>query len=235
MEVLGRILAGAAEKVLEAGAVIVGGHSVTDTEVKFGLAVTGVVHPAKVVRNSGARPGDVLVLTKPLGTGPISTAGKFGKADPDVLAGAVRSMELLNRDAAEAMLEAGVHGATDITGFGFLGHAREVADASGVTLAFEVGRIPLLPGARELAAAKLLSGGAGRNRKFLEGRVAIDPSVPEDLASILYDSETSGGFLIAIPEDGARAVIRALEAKGQSAAIIGRVLPRGALSIEVAP
>ena len=234
--VLGRILSGGAEKILEAGAVIVGGHSVSDAEVKFGFAVTGVVDPARLVRNSGARQGDVLVLTKPLGTGPISTAGKFEKTSAEVIAGAIRSMEVLNREASEAMVRAGAHAATDVTGFGLLGHAREMADASGVTLAIEAGRLPILPGALDLAAAGVVSGGAGRNRSFLEGRAAIDPRVPGALALLIFDAETSGGLLFALPEAGAAAAIDELAAKGQpGAAIIGRVLPRGPRAIEVGP
>ena len=231
---LGRILRGGAEKVLEAGAVAVGGHSVTDQEVKFGYAVTGIVHPARFVRNSGARPGDVLVLTKPLGTGAISTAGKGGKAPEEALRAAIESMSRLNRDASEAMVRAGAHGATDITGFGLLGHAREVAEASEVTLRFELESLPLLPGARELARKKLLSGGAARNREFLSGKVVLDGKVPEDLAALLFDSETSGGLLMALPEEGARRVVEELKAKGHGGvALVGRVHPRGPHWVEV--
>ena len=234
ISILGQILAGGAEKVLEAGAVIIGGHSVQDAEIKFGLAVTGVVHPKDLLRNSGARPGDALVLTKPLGTGAISTAAKARKAPEDVLDGAIRSMKLLNRGASEAMRRAGAHGATDITGFGLLGHAREMADASDVTLALESPRVPLLAGARDLARRKLLSGGAARNRSVLEKRVALDASIAPDLAALLFDSETSGGLLIALPEGSAGALLDDLRARGQSeAALVGRVLARGERAIVV--
>jgi selenide,water dikinase len=225
---LGKILAGGAEKAGEAGAIVLGGHSVSDSEVKFGLAVTGVVNPAELIRNSGARAGDVLVLTKPLGTGAISTAGRARKAPEEVLQGAIRSMATLNRHASEAMRAAGAHGATDITGFGLLGHAREMAEASGVTLSLEAARIPLLPGARELARKKLLSGGAARSRRFLGTRVSLDSSIPEDLASLLYDAETSGGLLLALPREGAEGFIQELHRKGHTdTARIGEVLPRG--------
>jgi len=233
MSVLGQILAGGAEKVLEAGAVILGGHSVSDSEVKFGLSVTGVVHPERFVRNSGARPGDVLVLTKPLGTGTITTALKQGKAPAEALRAAVRSMSTLNRDASEAMLGAGVHGATDVTGFGLLGHGREMAEASGVTLSIEASRLPVLPGALDLAGQKISSGGAGRNRAFLEDKVAFGAGVPAALTSMLFEAETSGGLLAALPEEGARRMVAELESKGHHAVRIGRVLPRGERAVVV--
>jgi selenide,water dikinase len=226
--ILGRIQAGGAQKVLEAGAVIVGGHSVMDQEIKFGLAVTGVAHPAKFLRNGGAREGDVLVLTKPLGTGSITTAAQSGKTSEEILAGAVEVMCRLNRDASQAMRRAGAHGATDVTGFGLLGHAREMAEASGLTLIIEAGKIPLLPGARELARKKLLSGGAARNREFLGDRVSVDAAVPPEVASLLFDSETSGGLLISIPEAAAHSLIDELHAKGHpETALIGRIAARG--------
>ncbi len=232
--VLGRILAGGARKVLEAGAVIIGGHSVKDSEIKFGLSVTGVVDPKDLVRNSGARPGDVLVLTKPIGTGSISTAGKAGKAAEDVLRRAVESMKVLNRDASEAMRRFGVHAATDITGFGLLGHAREMADSSGVTLSIDAARVPILPGARELAKRKVLSGGAAKNSSFLREKVSLDGAIPQDLASLLFDSETSGGLLIALGEDGAGKLIDELRGKGHAGVSrVGGVLARGPRSVEV--
>ncbi len=232
VSILGRILAAGAEKVLEAGALIVGGHSTRDKEIKFGLAMTGIVDPRDLIRNSGARAGDALVLTKALGTGPISTAGKLGKVDADVLRRAVASMATLNRDASELMRREGVHAATDITGFGFLGHAREMADASRVTLSIDAASLLVLPGAIELAAAKVLSGGANRNRSFLSGRVDVGARVPPDLVSVLYDSETSGGLLIALPPDGAPRLVEALRAKAHAdAAVIGRVVPRGTCAV----
>jgi len=234
--ILGRIQAGGAEKVLEAGAVIVGGHSVMDQEIKFGLAVTGVAHPARFIRNGGAREGDALVLTKPLGTGSITTAAQSGKTSEEVLAGAVESMSRLNRDASRAMLRAGAHGATDVTGFGLLGHAREMAEASGLTVVIESGKVPLLPGASALARKKILSGGAARNREFLGDRVSLDAAVPPELASLLFDSETSGGLLISLPEDKAQSLIDELRAKGHPEVVrIGRVAARSSRWVQVEP
>jgi selenide,water dikinase len=233
---LGRIMRGGAEKVLEAGAIIIGGHSVVDQEIKFGLAVTGLVHPDKVVKNGGARPGDSLVLTKPLGTGAISTAGKAGKAPPEALRVAVAVMSTLNRDASEAMLRVRAHAATDITGFGLLGHAREMAEASGATLLIEAGRVPFLVGARELARKRLLSGGAARNRKFLSERVTVEAGVAAEVEALFFDSETSGGLLIALPEEAARGLVEEMRSKGHGdTAVIGRVLPRAARWVEVKP
>jgi selenide,water dikinase len=231
---LGRICAGGAQKTLEAGAIIVGGHSVVDQEIKYGLAVTGLVHPAELVRNSGARAGDVLVLTKPLGTGAISTGAKSRKVDGEVLRAAVACMSKLNRDASECMKRARAHSATDITGFGLLGHGREMAEASGVTLSIDADLVPLLPGARALAKRKILSGGAARNRAFLAERVTVDPRVAPDLAPLLFDSETSGGLLIALPGESAGGLIEEMRKRGHAeTVVIGRVLPRGARLIQV--
>ena len=233
--VLGEILAGGAEKVLEAGAVIVGGHSVSDAEIKFGLAVTGLVDPRELVKNSGARAGDALVLTKSLGTGAISTAGKAGKAAEETVRVAIASMARLNREASEAMRRAGAHGATDITGFGLAGHARELAEASGVTLEFYAQAIPLLPGALALAGKKLLSGGAKRNRAFLGERVGVDTRIAADLAALLFDAETSGGLLVSLSPKNAPSLVEELRATGHTAAIVGRAIPRGARWIEFLP
>ena len=232
--ILGRIMVGGAEKVLEAGAVIVGGHSVSDKEIKYGLAVTGVVNPVNLIKNSTARPGDVLVLTKPLGTGSISTAAKSRKAPAEVLKKAIETMACLNQDASRAMQEAGAHAATDVTGFGILGHGREMAEASEVTLVLEEGKIPFLPGARELARKKLLSGGADRNRRFLGTHVKLDPTIPREVASLLFDSETSGGLLISLPEEGAAKVVKELRGKGhEEVSVVGRVVPRKESWVEV--
>ena len=235
ISILGRILAGGAQKVIEAGAVILGGHSIKDKEIKFGLAVTGVVNPEELLRNSGARAGDVLVLTKAIGIGAISTAGKTGDVDVEVLRGAIESMKTLNRDAAEAMRRAGARAATDITGFGLLGHSREMADASGVTLAIDAAQVPVLPGARDLARRNVLSGSAARNGAFLANKVRVDGAVPPDLASLFFDSETSGGLLIALPDERAAAgLLEEMHGKGHAAAaIIGRVVPHSNHSVEV--
>lgn len=234
MAILGEILAAGAAKVLEAGAVLVGGHSVMDSEIKYGLAVTGTVHPEQLVRNSGARTGDHLVLTKPIGMGAVSTALKMEKIDEASIEKASEVMATLNRDASEAMLALGVHGATDITGFGLLGHARELAEASGVTVRLRAAEIPVFPGARELAGRRLLSGGAARNREFLGNRVRVDPRVPEDLTGLLYDSETSGGLLVALPPEGAARLVEDLRARGHAdTSIVGEVEDAGERPVEV--
>lgn len=227
IEILGEILVGGAEKVIEAGAILVGGHSVQDTEVKYGLSVTGLVHPAKLTSNALARAGDVLVLTKPLGMGTISTAMKMEKIDADGIERACEQMAALNRYAAEAMTEVGVRAATDVTGFGLMGHARGMAEASGVTLTFDADRLPLFDGARELADAGLLSGGASRTRLFLGATAAFAETVPHTLQQLALDAETSGGLLIAVAADRADDLVRALEERGTPCAVVvGEVVPR---------
>ncbi len=234
IEVLGRILAAGAEKVIEAGAVLVGGHSVVDREIKFGLALSGTVHPDRLIRNSGAQPGDVLVLTKPLGMGAVSTAIKARRIGADAVARASAVMATLNRDASRAMLEHGVHGATDVTGFGLLGHARELAEASSVTLRIHALEVPIFPEAADLARRGLLSGGASRNRAFLGERVRIGSTVPGEVASVLFDSETSGGLLISLPRDGAERLVTALEDLGHdSVRVIGEVMAPESWWVEV--
>ncbi len=190
------ILQGGASKIHEAGAVILGGHSVADEEIKFGYSVTGTVDPSRVLTNAGACEGDALVLTKPLGTGVVATALKRGMARAEDVEASVSSMLGLNREACEEMLRYRVHGCTDVTGFGLLGHAREMALGSGVTLEIERTRLQFLPGAEEYAAAGSLPGGLARNREF------VLPEVEGEADSLLYDPQTSGGLLIAMdPED----------------------------------
>ncbi|GEA16058.1 MAG: selenide, water dikinase [Moorella sp. (in: firmicutes)] len=222
--VLAEILRGGADKVLEAGAVLVGGHSIDDEEPKYGLAVTGVVHPDRIVTNCGARPGDKLILTKPLGTGIITTAIKAEMATPEVAQEVSRWMATLNREAAAAMVAVGVHACTDITGFGLLGHGMEMARGSRVNLVFHAHAIPVLPQAREFAAMGLVPGGAYNNRHYVEKDVRIAPGVPEALQDILYDPQTSGGLLIAVAADKAGDLMAALMERGVTAAgIIGEV------------
>jgi selenide,water dikinase len=234
VSVLGEIFAGGAEKVLESGAVVVGGHTVTDSEVKYGLVVTGTIHPERVVSNSGARPGDRLVLTKSIGMGSVSTAIKNGKASDDAIARAVQQMATLNRDACDAMLELGAKGATDITGFGILGHGFELAEASRVTLRIAARRVPVFSDAEELARRGIVSGGAARNRQFLGERVRWLAKVDRALEALLYDSETSGGLLITIAADRAAELVARLRGKGHAAvADVGEVVRRGAAPIEV--
>ena len=218
LEVLREILEEGAEKVKEAGAVIIGGHSIIDRELKYGMAVTGVVHPDRVIRNVGVREGDALVLTKPLGTGIIATALKQRKASKESVRKAVSSMVALNRTASEIMQRFPVHACTDVTGYALLGHAAEMAMGSGVTIVLESGRLPLLPGATRLAHAGSLTGGCRRNREYLKDKVTIDRSVREDLVEVAFDPQTSGGLLIALPAGEARALVEALQAKGITAA-----------------
>jgi selenide,water dikinase len=220
LEVLGEILRGGAERVRRAGAVIVGGHSIIDQELKYGLAVTGVVHPKRVIRNVGVRSGDALVLTKPLGTGIIATALKQRQASRASVRAAVTSMTTLNRAAARVMRRFAVHACSDVTGFGLLGHALEMAQGSGVTITIVAEQMPLLPGAARLAARGLLTGGCQRNRAYLDDKMVVDPSVSAPLLELALDPQTSGGLLIAIPGPRARRLVRALHAGGVRAARI---------------
>jgi selenide,water dikinase len=194
------ILRGGAEKMIEAGCAILGGHSVNDDEIKFGYAVTGLIHPDRILANAGARPGDVLVLTKALGTGVISTALKRGIAQDEHVQASIRSMLTLNKTACEAMLAAGAHGCTDVTGFGLLGHAREMALASKVTLEIDAASIEFLPGALDYARAGALPGGLNNNRSFAGCAVAVKGEIDEHVLSLLYDPQTSGGLLISVPQ-----------------------------------
>ncbi len=198
-ETLAEILRGGASKIAEAGCVLLGGHSVADDDIKFGFSITGKVHPDKFRANSHARPGDKILLTKPLGVGVITTALKRGFAAPEQIAAAEASMLKLNKDAAAAMSGLDIHGVTDVTGFGLMGHGREMAEASQVTLHINVGSIPLLTGAREAVAADALSGGLYNNRKFNEPRVQRGPNIPDDLYILMFDPQTSGGLLISLP------------------------------------
>src|SRR5262245_2861194 len=190
VEVLADVLRGGLAKAEEAGVVVVGGHTVIDEEIKFGMAVTGLVHPDRILRNVGARAGDALVLTKPLGTGIVTTARKGGAGTATELAAAVASMTTLNRDAARALRGVTVHACTDVTGFSLLGHGYEMASGSGVRLVLAADRLPLLPGVRALAAAGHLTGGCRRNREWLADKVAVSPEVPADLAEVAWDPQT---------------------------------------------
>jgi selenide,water dikinase len=224
---LGEILRGGAEKVIEAGAILVGGHSVRDTEVKYGLSVTGIVHPDRIVTNAAARPGDVLVLTKPLGMGAITTAIKQDKVGDDVAEAACAQMATLNKDAAEAALAAGAKAATDVTGFGLMGHGRGIAEASRVTLELDHAAVPLFPGALALAEQKLVSGGAGRTRAFLGEQAEVAAAVPAALCDLCFDAETSGGLLIAVDPARADALVADLvRRRTPCAVVVGRVAER---------
>jgi selenide,water dikinase len=229
VEDLERILKGGAEKMHEAGCSILGGHSVADEEIKFGFAVTGAVHPERVKANAGARAGDALMFTKRIGTGVISTALKRGMAAAEHVDGAIASMLLLNRRACEEMLRRDTHGCTDVTGFGLLGHAREMALASGVTLEIEAARVRFLAGALEYARAGALPGGLHNNREFAGGCVAVAAGIAREVEDLLYDPQTSGGLLISMPEADAVEFERSLD----GAYRIGRALPRGEKPLSV--
>ena len=226
--VIVEVFRGGAEKIAEAGGVIVGGHTVVDAEPKYGLCVTGRVHPDRILIKGGLRPGDRLFLSKPLGTGVVTTAAKSSVAPADVLAGAVASMLRLNRVASEVARDSGAKGATDVTGFGLLGHAAEMIQASGAGIVVSASRLPLLPGARELAEAGHWSGGMKRNRRHVDAvfgpRLQIDPAVPGFLASLLFESETSGGLLFSVAPDRARGVLDAFCRRGEECWEIGEVL-----------
>jgi selenide,water dikinase len=218
------IFRGGFEKVREAGAVVAGGHTV-EGEILFGFAVTGLVRPSALTPNSGARPGDLLFLTKRLGMGTLTTAQKRGLLDWQGLLPAARQMAALNRDGAEAMVAAGCRAATDVTGFGLMGHARNLGRASGVTLELEAARLPLFQRALEFAAQGVASGGSKRNREALADEVRVSPAVPEPLATVIFDAETSGGLLLALPATQAQRFQSECDRRGQFWAQIGQVAP----------
>jgi selenide, water dikinase len=235
-ELLAEILRGAAEKAREAGVVIVGGHTVADEEVKFGMAVTGVIDPRRIVRNVGARDGDALVLSKALGTGILMTAFKRDAlgAESESYQAAVRSMVQLNAAGASAMLKYDVHAATDVTGFGLVGHALKMAEGSGVTIVFEESDLPILPGVLEQCRAGMIPGGGQRNREYYAPSVRIVDEVSDEIATIAFDPQTSGGLLIAVPDEQSLALLAELQNCGhREAAIVGRVTARGEHPIEL--
>ncbi len=233
--VLERILAGGLSKMIEANCTIIGGHSIRDEETKFGYAVTGTIHPKKVLKNSGALAGDILLFTKALGTGVISTAIKKEKAEQGWVDGAVESMTTLNKSAAEVIANGdfAVHGMTDITGFGLIGHAREMALGSGVSLRIEAAKVPLLPGALECVRLGFIPGGLKNNREFAECLVTYNEAVPQELRTILFDPQTAGGLLISVASADADRLMKALQQKDVHAVCIGEVLAHGQTRIEV--
>ncbi len=233
LDVTSGIMRGLAETVRDARAVIAGGHTIQDKEPKVGLAVVGLGHPDRLLTKGGARPGDALVLTKPLGTGCITTAAKNDKADPAALQEAVGWMTRLNRDAAEVAVDLGLRAATDITGFGLLGHGTEVAAASDVTLRIAFGQIPFMAGAWACAEQWTFPGGASANRVAYEAGVAFDPALDEMRQMMLFDPQTSGGLLIGVPQDRLDAFGAAMAARGAAWWQIGTTEPRGAAGIIV--
>jgi selenide,water dikinase len=227
------ILQGGQDKMREAGVSVIGGHSVVDPEIKFGYSVTGIARKRRLLTNAGARPGDVLVLTKPLGTGVLATALKQERLDPAALRKLTRTMTTLNRGASVAAVEFGAHAATDVTGFGLLGHATQLAEASEVTLRLRPAPRWFLPRALELAAAGAIAGGLQRNREFFSPAVA-EGEVPEPVRLALYDPQTSGGLLIACPRRRTPALLAGLRRRRVWSVEAGEVLPRGERAIELA-
>ena len=222
--ILKDILRGGMDKLAEAGVPLVGGHSIDDLEVKYGMAITGTVHPGRVLTKQGARAGDRLVLTKALGTGIISTALKAGMASEAAVQAATASMCQLNKYAAEAMAAVNVHGCTDITGFGLIGHAREIARESGKALAIQLSKLPLLPEALAYAGMGLVPGGAHSNRSFYEANVVYEAEPSPELRDLLFDPQTSGGLLITVAESDLDRLLAELNSRGITGHVIGEVL-----------
>jgi len=236
ISILHDILLGGLEKMKEAEVTLVGGHSVDDPELKYGLSVTGVIHPDKVLRNKGARTGDKLILTKALGTGIVSTALKGEVVSEELLTLSVESMSTLNRKAAELLVEAGeVRACTDVTGFGFLGHAAEMIEGTNVGMRIFSSSVPVFPGIRELVEMGIVPGGLYRNKNFRMPMVEVCPGCPEWLLDVLFDPQTSGGLLIALPEPQASSLLGKMHAAGiKEAALVGEVAaePKGRIIVE---
>jgi len=234
VSILREILAGGLDKLHEAGVILVGGHSVEDRELKYGLSVTGVVHPQKVVLNTGAKVGDRLILTKPLGTGIINTALKGGVADEAAVAKSVKCMVALNKKAAELMVTVEVHACTDVTGFGLLGHACEMIEGTDVGMTIYSSAVPFFPEAKELAEMGMIPGGLHRNREFRLNMVEFGESVPQFMSDILFDPQTSGGLLISVPASEAESLLERMHKEGiEEVAIIGEVMaePQGRIIV----
>ena len=230
---LGEVLRGGAEKVMEAGAVLSGGHSIHDPEVKYGLSVTGTAHPDKILKNYGSQEGDVLVLTKPLGTGIITTAAKVGEAQEEHIKEAIKNMVTLNKYAGEIITKYPVTACTDITGFGFLGHLYEMASASEKTFIIESELVPYINGVKEYAEEFFITGGGQKNRKYLEGKVFYEEKIPFWLEEILYDPQTSGGLLFSVPGKYLNDIMKELSALEIKSAVVGTVEKQGEKNIIV--
>jgi selenide, water dikinase len=231
--ILAGIMRGGLETLNQYGVTLVGGHSVDNEQIMFGYSVTGVIHPDRVAKNSGARAGDVIILTKPIGTGVISTGIKFGKVSHVVTTASVQTMLTPGKYAAEAMREFDVKGATDVTGFALLGHAWEMACASNVTIEIESAAVPILDGALELATFGLLTSGDKTNREYVGADVAIDKSIDANLVKLLFDPQTAGGMLIAVAEERAEQLLAVLKKHYEKASVIGHVAEKGSCSVVV--
>ena len=234
--VISEILRGSAEKVHEAGAVVVGGHTLQDTEIKFGLSVTGLINPEKVITNAGARPGDALVLTKPLGGGLIISAYKAGEASGEEVEAMTTAMKSLNAVASEVMQELGVNACTDITGFGLLGHGLEMALASRVTLSFRAGKLPLMNGALRHAQSGLMPAASVQNKHYVSPNVRLEGKISDDLMDVLYGAETSGGLLVSLSRAKAETLLKNLHSRGvEEATVVGEVIERQDVCLVVKP
>ncbi len=235
VEVLKEILRGGISKMIEAQCTVIGGHSIRDAEIKFGYSITGIVHPKAALANSNAEPGDKLILTKAIGTGVISTAMKNDKAEQKWMDSAIQSMTTLNRAAAEviAIGDCGVHALTDVTGFGLIGHVREMALGSDVSVRIEASKIPLLEGALECVRRGYIPGGTKANRKFSECAVEFEATVPDDLKWLMFDPQTAGGLLVSVAGKDADKLCESLLSERQQASIVGEVIERGDWAITV--
>jgi selenide, water dikinase len=231
--ILGEIMRGGLSVLTQNGVSLVGGHSVENEQIMFGYAVTGLIHPDQIASNGGARPGDVLILTKPIGTGVISTGIKFEKAEAQVASTSIATMLVPGRRAAELMCEFGVRGATDITGYGLLGHAWELAKASRVTLEIAARSVPVLPGALDLARRKMVTRGDRTNREYVGDDVIIDNGISTEMTSLLYDPQTAGGILISVADQRSEAMLQMLREDYPEAAVIGRVIEFAGRSVVV--
>ncbi len=224
LDTIAKIVQGGADKVAEAGGVIAGGHTIIDAEPKYGLCVLGLVHPQQVLTKDGARPGDLLYLTKPLGTGIVTTAAMRDQATPEDLQAAIESMTRLNRHPSHIVQAVQAHALTDVTGYSLLGHGYEIAAASRVGLRFVASQVPLLPGALEYASRGITTGGADRNRSYLADKVTVSEAIPEALQHVLFDPQTSGGLLFAVSPERAKDVEPRFEAAGLPVWRIGEVI-----------
>jgi selenide,water dikinase len=232
LEIVAEILRGGADKAREAGVVIAGGHTIQDNEPKYGLVVLGFAHPHKLLTKGGAQPGDILLLSKPIGSGVITTALKAEKVDPGDIAEAVRLMKQLNKTAGELAVKFGAHAATDITGFGLLGHAWEMASASGVGLRFHLNKIPMMPGAERYASEGIFPGGGFNNEDFFGPHVHFVKEINHEAQMLLYDPQTSGGILMALPPGQGDALLQSASESGQALWLVGEVVG-GERAIEV--
>ena len=230
-ETVAQILRGGADKVAEAHAVVAGGHTIIDAEPKYGLCVLGLVHPARILTKAGALPGDAVYLTKPLGAGLVTTAGKFEEAKPEDMSAAIASMTRLNCCASRMAREAGVRALTDVTGYGILGHAYEMATAGGAGIRFSAETLPLLPGALDYAYRGITTGGGARNRRYLEGKVKVSPDISEEMGHILFDPQTSGGLLFSISQEAIPALEDAFGTSEQPLWRVGEVTEETGVSV----